>query len=211
MNVIGTKVCSGKNSCGMRKSLKKDFYSYTTRITKTIKYRRQCKDCYIKSGLQYGKDRRKRNNLTRKRKCIGICGEIKLLSEFNRKCTICKLCQNKGLLSQWISNIKNRTKKNGWDFDITTEFIRKLFSKQNGKCAVTKIPFTFNPIKHNSHKGRRKDPFSPSIDRIDSSKGYTKNNIRLVCVIVNLALNEFGDQIFSKMCCEFVNNTNRNT
>lgn len=208
MAVIETKVCSGKNSCGMIKSLKNDFYSYTTRVTKTVKYRRQCKDCYVKSGLQYGKDRRKKNNLTRKRKCIGICGKIKSLSEFNHKCTICKSCQGKGLLSQWISDIKNRSKKKGWDFDITTDFIRKLFSEQDGKCAVTKIPFTFNPIKRNI-RNRRKDPFSPSIDRINSSKGYTKDNVRLVCIIVNLALNEFGDQDFSKMCVEFVNNTNR--
>ena len=177
-----------------------------TRVTKTLKYRRQCKDCYIKSGLQYGKDRRKKNDLNRKRKCIGICGSMKLLKEFNRKCTICKECQGKGLISQWLGTVKYRTKKNGWDFDITAEFIRELFFNQNGKCALTKIPFTFKPIKHNSHKGRCKDPFSPSIDRIDSSKGYTKDNVRLVCMIVNLALNEFGDKNFSKMCEGFINN-----
>lgn len=208
MDTIKTKICSGNNSCGLEKSLE-DFYSYTTRITKTIKLRRQCKDCYIKLGVRYERNKRKKDGITRKRKCIGICGETKLLVEFDYKCTICKLCKSKGLLSQWISNIKNRTKKKGWQFDITTEFIRELYSKQNGKCAVTKIPFTFNPIKHRSHRGRHKDPFSPSIDRIDSSRGYTKDNIRLVCVIVNLALNEFGDQIFSKMCTEFVSNANK--
>lgn len=213
MNLVETKICSGKGSCGKTKRLD-EFYSYKTRTRKILKHRRQCKDCYIKSGLQYGKERRKKNSLTKTRKCIGICGKVKLFSEFDRKCSICKECRGKGLLSQWISDIKNRSKVKGWKFDITTDFIQELFRNQNGKCAITKIPFTFNRTKHHSTKGRKKDPFSPSLDRIDAGKGYTKNNVRLVCLVVNLALNEFGDKIFVQMCEEFVKNnshTNRNT
>jgi hypothetical protein len=49
------------------------------------------------------------------------------------------------------------------------------------------------------HNGKT-NPFAPSIDRINPSIGYTKDNIRLVCASVNFALNEFGEDIFRKIC-----------
>jgi len=36
-------------------------------------------------------------------------------------------------------------------------------------------------------------PFSASIDRINTNLGYTKDNVRFVCTMVNFALNEFGE------------------
>lgn len=33
----------------------------------------------------------------------------------------------------------------------------------------------------------------PSIDRIDSNKGYVRGNIRIVCYIANLAMSQFGE------------------
>jgi len=149
------------------------------------------------------KKRRARDREKATRKCVGFCGQERPLSEFDFKCSLCKECRGKGYLSEWIANIKNRVKAKGWDFEIDAAFIQELFSKQSGKCALTKIPFTFNFEKCKTVK---KDPFSPSIDRIDSAKGYTKDNVRLVCMVVNLALNEFGDDTFSKMCRAFVQN-----
>jgi hypothetical protein len=78
---------------------------------------------------------------------------------------------------------------------------KKLIDDGRNKCAITKIKFIFDK----GNTSRR--PFSPSIDRINSKLGYTKDNVRLVCVIVNLALNEFGDENFDKMCRAYVENT----
>ncbi len=36
------------------------------------------------------------------------------------------------------------------------------------------------------------NPFAPSLDRIDSSKGYEEGNVRIVCLMVNLAMNTWG-------------------
>ena len=180
-----------------------DFYTYKTRVGGLEKYRKQCKECYVQMGLKSEKHRRIKNKLTDTRHCVGFCGQNKLLSQFDIKCTVCKECKKKGYLSQWIANIKNRVKSKGWVCEINAGFIQELFEKQGGKCALTKIPFTFNYTKHKSHQ---KDPFSPSIDRINPKIGYTKDNVRLVCMIVNLALNEFGDTAFAKMCDAFVNN-----
>jgi hypothetical protein len=50
------------------------------------------------------------------------------------------------------------------------------------------------------------DPFSPSLDRIDCTQGYVAGNVRLVCLIVNFALNTFGDDAFLEMCRAVVKN-----
>ena len=47
--------------------------------------------------------------------------------------------------------------------------------------------------------GQARRPFAPSLDRIDSSGGYTRDNTRLVCQAVNFALNAFGEDIFREV------------
>jgi hypothetical protein len=72
---------------------------------------------------------------------------------------------------------KNKTKvKNGsLAFNLTREWIEERFSC----CAQTGLPFVFDFVTGN--------PWGPSIDRIDSSKGYTKDNCQIVCWAYNRA------------------------
>ncbi len=107
----------------------------------------------------------------------------------------------KNFSNSLIRSLKQRAKIMKIEFDLDVNFIDEMYTAQNGKCALTKIDFMFE--KQDS--SRR--PFAPSIDRIDSKLGYTKDNVRLVCIVVNLSLNEFGDQVFDKMCKSYVENT----
>ncbi len=72
-------------------------------------------------------------------------------------------------------------KKKGLGFDLTPEFLRMLI--EPGVCMVTGIPFVYE--KGEGRNWRR--PFAPSIDRIDPTKGYTKNNVQLVVWAYNAA------------------------
>ena len=47
-------------------------------------------------------------------------------------------------------------------------------------------------------------PTAMSIDKINSLKGYTKDNVRLVITAMNLALNEFGTDFFENMICSYI-------
>jgi hypothetical protein len=40
--------------------------------------------------------------------------------------------------------------------------------------------------------GKETSPYSASLDRIDSSKGYMKGNVEFVCLAVNLAKQSFS-------------------
>lgn len=51
-------------------------------------------------------------------------------------------------------------------------------------------------------------PFAPSIDRIESKKGYTSDNIQIVCQIVNRAKNEYSQEMFDAMCLARVRQLN---
>lgn len=82
----------------------------------------------------------------------------------------------------------------GIPFNITLTHIRDLFIRANGKCELTGIKFS-NEV----HAGSGKRPWAPSIDRRESSKGYEPDNVRLVCISVNIALSDFGDEILKKI------------
>jgi hypothetical protein len=68
--------------------------------------------------------------------------------------------------------------------------VAEMFVRANGKCEVTRIPFSFLKMD-----GSRKRPWYPSIDRINSLQGYSFSNCRLVCIAVNLAMHQWGESV----------------
>ena len=84
-----------------------------------------------------------------------------------------------------LSACKLRAKKKGLEFSITLEWVQQRL--QAGVCEVTGIPFEL--------KGAR-NPFQPSIDRIDSSKPYTPENCRVVLWIINTAKHTLAEDDF---------------
>lgn len=78
----------------------------------------------------------------------------------------------------WVKLVKGairRAKKRGLPFDLTEEWGKERWT---GFCEVTKIPFA-------PRKGAPSSIFSPSVDRIVPTKGYTKDNCRFVLLGVN--------------------------
>lgn len=56
-----------------------------------------------------------------------------------------------------------------------------------GRCPMTGIEFDLTK-NHQNISGRSKSTYSPSIDRIDSFKGYTNENVRVVIWQYNMAI-----------------------
>ena len=78
-----------------------------------------------------------------------------------------------------IRSSKNRANTTEFDLDIVWLSSRMRF------CEVSGAPFVFTKRYH---------PASPSIDRIDSSKGYIKDNCRVIMTGLNLAKKHLGDR-----------------
>lgn len=88
--------------------------------------------------------------------------------------------------------LKARSKDKGYDFDLTADYIQGLFDACKGLCAQTGIAFDMN--LGTKGKGKR-NPLRPSVDRIDSTKGYVKDNVRIVLSIVNTMKADWPDDV----------------
>ena len=70
-------------------------------------------------------------------------------------------------------------------FDLTIEYLAERWT---GKCALTGIPF----VRGSGRGGAT--PFSPSLDRIDASRGYVGGNVRFVRHCVNAFKSNLSDR-----------------
>lgn len=87
---------------------------------------------------------------------------------------------------------RTRARKYGREYSLPSGWAKAQYERQNGKCALSGVLM---------HKDREKHaPQAPSIDRKDSSRGYTPDNCRLVTYIVNCAKNQFTETELLEMC-----------
>lgn len=106
-------------------------------------------------------------------------------------CNICHReihtrCLNNDIIKWLLYSSSQRAKRKDMKFDLDRGFIEELLIKQENKCAITKIPFD--------------DINRFSIDRIDSSGGYTKDNIQLLTRDINKMKLNFSMDKFVDLC-----------
>ena len=89
-----------------------------------------------------------------------------------------------------MATVKKNARTRGIPVQIDHEWILSEFERNGRKCAVSGIPFS-----KSFYHGYRRRPWIPSVDRIDSNKGYTPDNCRLVCSAANYAMNEWRDDV----------------
>lgn len=92
-----------------------------------------------------------------------------------------------GRLSILLTDAKSRAKKGGMDFD---ESVRLELTTIPETCPLCEGPIRLD-------KDTRKD--SPSIDRIDSSRGYERGNVWMICRHCNTIKNDASLERFERM------------
>ncbi len=108
-------------------------------------------------------------------------------------------------LGEMLRNARKNAKARGLECSLSIEILEELAIKCGGVCSLTGIRFEYGVSKEaaDSHS-RRKRLWAPSIDRINPAAGYTANNIRLVCTAMNIARQEFSDDVFEKIAVGFI-------
>lgn len=104
-----------------------------------------------------------------------------------------------------LSGCKARAAQKGRGFDLTVEWLCDLARRQDFRCAVTGIALD---LKNPSRRDRR-NPFAPSIDRINSKGGYTKDNVRIVALAVNIMLADWGEEVLAHVAESLLVNRKR--
>ena len=83
-----------------------------------------------------------------------------------------------------VTGSRARAKECGIPFNITVDDVQEVWEKQGGKCYYTDQPMILGPSPRRWQ--------CVSIDRVDSNRGYEKDNIVLCRGIVNLVKNELS-------------------
>lgn len=108
-----------------------------------------------------------------------------------------------GTFSIMHLSAKDRARRRNLTYALTPKTIKQLCEAQGNRCALTGMPFDYS--KSDEFICR---PFAPSLDRKDTSKGYTLDNVQITCVMVNKAKNEFHQEMFDAMCLARVRQIN---
>lgn len=128
----------------------------------------------------------------------------------NYKGTECKECQSLRKQKYWrtkevndlpnharilVNGCKSRisrgkAKYQTLEFNISKEFILELYKRQNGKCAISGLEMTYI-----EGSGRHLKNMS-----IDPTKGYTEDNVQLVCAQVNMMKSDMSLEELYTFC-----------
>ena len=101
-----------------------------------------------------------------------------------------------------LRHIKHNAKRRGTKFNVSIEYLWKLFLDQKGKCFYTGRALKISKSIRNNNVNWSK--ITASVDRIDSNKGYVEGNLQWVHKDINRFKNNYSHDEFIKMCHEVV-------
>lgn len=102
------------------------------------------------------------------------------------------------ILERWHA-ARDRAKTHNIDFNLTVEYLKQLWDKQEGKCALSGIGMTYIFNCGRVHTNL-------SIDRITPSLGYIEGNVQLVCMACNQIKSDLTEEKMYNFCKMIVNN-----
>lgn len=148
---------------------------------------------------------------SRRWKCRCKCGKEQTFStsyltgSYKKKATTCKSCElfemeEKNRIVKKIPNrfwkrLQDSSKRRKISFEITKEQAEIVFEKQEGKCALTGVELYFTKLRTNYNRYT-----NASLDRIDSSKPYTTDNIQWLDKRINMMKNTHSQDEFIRLC-----------
>ena len=183
-NITTGKGYSNKKctKCFKIKSL--ESFNYVT--SKKLKRRSICIEC-VKKYKENEEYKEKQRTYAKKRRTHENQREIE--AKYRKK----YLESLEGRVATLYNAAKQRSNQKGTEFEISKA--RIWIALKIGVCERTGIPFDFTLPNDTNF-----NPFTPSIDKINSKKGYTNDNIQIVCTVYNLGKGEMSDEQFIEFC-----------
>lgn len=143
-----------------------------------------CKECSVELDETNRAKNNKENKKCGKLWCICKKCHLKTRKEYRNKPESKIKGKNYALKmreQKWNQYLFFLIKRRDPNTDLSVEYIKEMWDKQNGLCFWFKIPMTIT--------SKNKFPSKPSIDRIDNDKAYTKDNCVLCCYSANIGRN----------------------
>lgn len=154
----------------------------------------RCRACMRGASAEhYAQNREKRKkqttNARRKRVAVGSTTERDYSASYRRA----KRGAVEWEMSRRRTDARKRALRHDLTFDLSVESLVELWEQQEGRCALS------GQLMELGSTGQR-EPWTASIDRIDATRGYTMDNVRLVTWMVNRALASWSDEALLQMC-----------
>ena len=86
-------------------------------------------------------------------------------------------------------------------FDLDLPYLKELWESQNGKCVITGVDLNLSPSSNKNYQA--------SLDRIDSSKGYTEDNVQWIHKDVNFLKQDFSEKELLEWCQKLIDHRNK--
>ena len=131
-------------------------------------------------------------NLARKRAVAARSLTNEKAAIYNRTKTAEYRCTPAGRARLLLFFAQRRAKDADLEFSLTWEPIAAALRR--GTCEATGLPFDLRPVP-----GRRANPWAPSLDRRDSTKGYTVSNVQVVVAAYNYAKSEWTEDVLLRL------------
>lgn len=97
-----------------------------------------------------------------------------------------------------VGNIDRKKKKVDGDLGVDLAYLKEVWEKQGGRCCFTGWKLIL-PENISGWNGLR-CPERASLDRIDSSRGYEKGNVRFISFMANIARSNMTDADLIRFC-----------
>jgi hypothetical protein len=109
-------------------------------------------------------------------------------------------------LENSLSRVRARALETKKPFNLTLDHLLALYEEQSGKCKISGIPMRPYSRFNQGEDRARRNPWAPSVDRIDNAEGYVIGNVQLTCIIANIAKSDFGEEALLVMCAQTILN-----
>lgn len=116
---------------------------------------------------------------------------VKKLRELN--IFIPKTTRKETAISKFLPLIRKTKNRKEILNTLTAADLQDVLDNQDGKCIYSDVDLIFLTSSQHNRKIKIEPYYQASVDRIDSSKGYTKDNVQLVSVACNRAKNIMSD------------------
>ena len=120
------------------------------------------------------------------------------------------LMRNVELSSEHIVYVRNRgetsvipPKKTRYEITITIEDLKELWRIQNGKCFWLGIDMSLEDLFVSY------SPFAVSVERLDSNRGYHKDNIALTTRFANRGRGKYDNENFKQRLDDLLENRSK--
>lgn len=125
-------------------------------------------------------------------------------ADARRKQNSPSVCQT--IPDQVLTYLRSSAVARGHAWELGPNDIDTAYERQGGRCHYTQIPLKTTSDHRLWRTQLKRDPLAISLDRRDSSRDYTPDNVVLCCRFANLGKNAFSEDSFREALRQTVSN-----